>query len=85
MIAAIAPLVAVLHLPAGGLLGLGVATLAGALVYATFPLMIVGLLRQEIFRSRKSRMSAMISGPCVSRAKCPASRRWISASGRSRA
>jgi FSR family fosmidomycin resistance protein-like MFS transporter len=41
MIAAIAPLVAVLHLPPGGLLGLGAATLAGALVYANFPLMIV--------------------------------------------
>nr|WP_255622708.1 MFS transporter [Pseudonocardia sp. DSM 110487] len=41
MVAAIAPLIAVLHLPPGGVLGLGAATLAGALVYANFPLMIV--------------------------------------------
>lgn len=46
MVAAIAPLIAVLHLPSGGFPGLAAALVAGALVYANFPLMIVAAQAQ---------------------------------------
>src|SRR5262245_26677837 len=41
-------------------------------------------VRYELMRARKSRMIAAISGPRLSKAKCPASSKWISACGLSR-
>lgn len=60
MLAAILPLVAVLHLPAGGPIGLGAALVAGALVYANFPLMIVSA--QQLAPHSVAAASGMLMG-----------------------